>query len=214
MVIVDINRILSLIEEGLTLSEVSKRMNISFSTLRRRCSEHGIKSLYFESTRETVKCKACDETFVSNMNEKRKFCSQSCSASFNNVNKRKYYKNCENCNEELKNNVSDNTRFCKRSCYLDHRKNERIEKIIQGDVINLRSSKRFLVEKNGDRCERCGWCEVNTKTNKVPIQMDHINGNPVDNRIDNLRLLCPNCHSLTETFGSLNIGNGRKNRRR
>lgn len=38
----------------------------------------------------------------------------------------------------------------------------------------------------------------------LSLQLDHINGKHNDNRIENLRLLCPNCHSQTETFGSKN----------
>lgn len=214
MIEVNIEIVSSFIDKGLSLVEISKIMNVSLSTLRRRCSKYGIKSLYFENTRELVTCKVCSVNFVCNKNEKRKFCSQSCSTSFNNKRKKKYYKNCENCNNEIKDNVSDKTRFCKRNCYLEHIKKERTKNIIIGDVIDTKASKNFLISKNGEKCEICGWCEKNKKTNKVPIQIDHINGDASDNRIVNLRLLCPNCHSLTETYGALNIGFGRKNRRR
>ena len=44
--------------------------------------------------------------------------------------------------------------------------------------------------------------------------MEHIDGNSENNNIENLELLCPNCHSLTPTFGALNKGKGRKNRKR
>lgn len=41
---------------------------------------------------------------------------------------------------------------------------------------------------------------------KLPLHLDHINGSARDNRIENLRMLCPNCHSQTATFGGRNVG--------
>lgn len=52
-----------------------------------------------------------------------------------------------------------------------------------------------------DVCEICGCSnEWNGKT--LVLQLDHINGNHSDNRLENLRIVCPNCHSQTETFGN------------
>ena len=74
--------------------------------------------------------------------------------------------------------------------------------------------KRYLIETRGDRCEDCGFSGVNRKTGNSIIQMDHINGNCFDNAPENLKLLCPNCHAMTETYGSLNKGSGRTHRRK
>ncbi len=40
----------------------------------------------------------------------------------------------------------------------------------------------------------------------IPLELDHINGRRDDNRLDNLRILCPNCHAQTETYRGKNIG--------
>ena len=68
--------------------------------------------------------------------------------------------------------------------------------------------------KYNNKCSRCGWGEINTYTGKVPLQVHHIDGNPNNNDISNLALLCPNCHSLTESYGSRNKGKGRECRRK
>ena len=45
-------------------------------------------------------------------------------------------------------------------------------------------------------CEKCNWAKK-TMSGYLPLELDHINGDSADNRIKNLRILCPNCHSLT-----------------
>lgn len=69
--------------------------------------------------------------------------------------------------------------------------------------------RRYLVEKYGEACTICGWSSKNMVTGKVPLEIDHINGNSENNSEDNLRLICPNCHSLSVNFRNLNKGKGR-----
>ena len=62
-----------------------------------------------------------------------------------------------------------------------------------------RLSKRLVKEKILEY--KCSECDINTWKNKdLSLHLDHINGINTDNRIENLRLLCPNCHSQTETY--------------
>ena len=69
-------------------------------------------------------------------------------------------------------------------------------------------------EKYGNKCSRCGWNEVNPYTGLVPLEIEHIDGNYLNNSEDNLDLICPNCHSLTATYKGANKGNGRKDRKK
>lgn len=69
----------------------------------------------------------------------------------------------------------------------------------------------YLFQKYNHSCCICGWDKINfhTKSKVSPLEVDHIDGDWRNNLEENLRLLCPNCHSLTSTYRSLNAGRGR-----
>ncbi|HRH31255.1 MAG TPA: HNH endonuclease signature motif containing protein [Candidatus Paceibacterota bacterium] len=52
-------------------------------------------------------------------------------------------------------------------------------------------------------CEICGWSKMSID-GRIPVELDHINGDRYDNRLENLRILCPNCHSLQLTHRGKN----------
>jgi Zn finger protein HypA/HybF involved in hydrogenase expression len=150
-----------------------------------------------------------------------KFCSSSCSASSNNkgiVRNGKPKGNCLYCLKKLE---YSETKYCSVRCMQDFLYSKKIEKwkvdnstgtmsdgtILRGFV------KRYIWEKYDKKCSRCGWNETNEFTGKIPLEIEHIDGNHLNNNEDNLILLCPNCHSLTSTYKGANRGRGRTARR-
>ena len=59
------------------------------------------------------------------------------------------------------------------------------------------------------KCEQCGWC-AKSVDGRIPVELDHINGKHFDNRLENLRILCPNCHSLQLTHRAKNSSKRRR----
>ena len=53
------------------------------------------------------------------------------------------------------------------------------------------------------KCQTCG-CDGHWQNSIISLELDHINGENTDNRLENLRYLCPNCHALTETYRGKN----------
>lgn len=110
-------------------------------------------------------------------------------------------------------------KYCSNACQIEFQLQSYIRDWKAGEVTGLQSIgtvnphiKRYLRRKFGDKCALCGWSKVNAKTGRVPLVADHIDGNWRNNIESNLRLLCPNCDSLTSTYAGLNRGNGRTTR--
>jgi hypothetical protein len=128
-------------------------------------------------------------------------------------NREKKEKQCLYCGNDIPNrNV-----YCNNKCQAEYKRKYIFEKLEKNDLTRYtkcssihEAMKRYLIHKHGEKCMKCGWEEVNEYTKIIPIQMNHIDGNPTNHDLSNVELLCPNCHSLTEFFGSR--GKGRKER--
>ena len=77
-----------------------------------------------------------------------------------------------------------------------------------GKVIKIAAALPALVQLRGYKCENCGtetWLD-----NPIPLEIHHLDGDRLNNSLENLQLLCPNCHALTDNFKGKNIDKGKK----
>lgn len=167
------------------------------------------KSKYDENPK---RCKYCGE-IIPYENRRNDFCNHSCSASFNNQgicrNGEDYPKHsyCLNCGKE----IPKGRKYCRNKCQFDFEHKTYIERWKCGEVSGGKGVddtsnhvRKYLFEKYQNSCQICGWNKLNPYTGLVPLQIHHIDGDCMNNSEENLQLLCPNCHSLTENFGARN----------
>lgn len=89
---------------------------------------------------------------------------------------------------------------------FDFKPKRELEEILQKNITyqSFKLKKRlFLAKIKEPKCEICSWAQKSVD-GRVPLELDHINGDRHDNRLENLRILCPNCHSLQITHRGKN----------
>jgi 5-methylcytosine-specific restriction endonuclease McrA len=134
------------------------------------------------------------------------------------MSKPKKLKFCRICSNPVKDYVAI---YCSNKCQMQTQYDSYIERWkagletgTVGAAAVSRYIRRYFIDKYDEKCQQCGWRECNPVTGKVPLTIDHIDGDCLNNAERNLRLLCPNCHSLTPSYGNLNRGKSQRYFRR
>ena len=101
-------------------------------------------------------------------------------------------------------------KYCSNKCCGLHKSALHKQKWYDGKLkrIDRATVRRYLAEDRGYKCEICGLGK-NWNGKPITLHVDHINGDPANDLPNNMRLLCPNCHSQTEFLGNANKGRGR-----
>ena len=124
---------------------------------------------------------------------------------------------CLNCGKEIVLYESSCGKFCSNKCQAEFKKNSIIEDWKSGNYKGnseciSKTIRDYLLEKNEYKCESCGFEGYNKLTGKTILQIHHKDGDSSNNSEENLQVLCPNCHSMTETYS--NCGKRKSSRTR
>lgn len=145
------------------------------------------------------------------LNRKKKFCNHSCSAKQSNkerTTKVKWVcKDCACVHYSIPNRVKI---YCNNKCRANDTRKITYSKLEAGLISDRGMIRASLIWKNGRVCSNCKLTEWMGEP--IPIEVDHIDGNAGNNAIQNIRLLCPNCHGITSTWKGRNKGKGRASR--
>lgn len=174
-----------LIDENISYQEIGRKYNCSGNNIKKVLKRLGIK---LNSKRI--------------INPKEHF------------NKKKHV--CLYCGSEL----DTNRKYCNNICQSKYEHNLYIKKWKNKEETGYDARykisthiRRYLLEKYNNSCQNCGCNLINPFTGLSILQIHHIDGDASNASESNLQLLCPNCHAMTENFGSRNESSVREYRK-
>ena len=220
-----------MLESGKTYEEIGKSLNRTWSSIRNKLyNYYGIKRTDYYNAYIIKICLECNNEFTVTKGSDRKydhrFCTRSCSTSYNNKNrilstetKQKISKSlggngelqnthCLNCNTKL---FKNRRKYCNQKCKNEYTRNLIIKQWLNSEITGtckggsyqlLKVVREWVFERANHKCEECNNNDINIYTGNLILQVDHIDGDATNNRPSNLKILCPNCHAKTSTFGN------------
>ena len=223
----DINGIL---EKSKTIRDIARTFfGKANYTNREKCkvilSKNGIdwkEWIKEKSIKKKKYCLNCGKEIVDG-DSRKKFCNHSCAASYNNKGvvrngKAHHTKLCLYCGKELQ---PIQRSFCCHEHQILYRYEQYIERWKKGEENGLKGKygisefvRKYIFQKNNNKCEVCGENYINPHTGLSVLQIHHKDGDCTNNKEENLQLLCPTHHAMTENFGRRNLNATRIDKRK
>lgn len=193
----EIEKIINAHKNGCSYRQIEKMFNISKSTIAYYCNEKKSNNII----ERLNKCKKQNEEYeelICSLVKESDNINQVCIK----LNKRPTNNNYKKINEIIEKYQIDTSHFTNANSfskkiiyYSDDEIFSNREKMYN---IHLLKKRLFNGKYKEYKCEKCG---INSwMGNIISLQIHHINGNRYDNRLENLQVLCPNCHSQTDNF--------------
>lgn len=119
---------------------------------------------------------------------------------------------CEGCDSDYVVGKNCKGLYCSLKCQMSHKYHVYINEWLWGiksgytgkTLALSKQVKRYFRERFGTACWSCGWDGKHPTDGASLTEFDHIDGDPENCSFDNIRILCPNCHSMTPTFRARN----------
>ena len=147
-------------------------------------------------------CKWCKSEFNRPGTGPKKYCSDGCWKLAKKERQKSYQVYCRKCRNPISSGaVCDSCKLPRTLLSFDESKGDRGKKAC------------LLREQSHRHCEMVDCFQTHWKDQPIPLELDHIDGNPEHNSRSNLRLICPNCHSMLPTHRGRNIGRSGVTRR-
>ena len=205
-------KIIELRKSGLSYNKIADILGCSKSTISYHCNNENLQEPILQTSDELIRNIKNDSEFLKIREIAEKYNISESTVSKYSIPKysKRIINKCANCDEPAKN------KYCSNKCSHENKHKEAYSDYLNNNEKYCRGNytpkcfKDFFINEQDNKCSICE-IEPNWMGKVLTFVIDHIDGNASNNSRSNIRMICPNCDSQTDTFKSKNKNSTRRN---